>query len=90
MKTTHLLTPVKIVAAAAYSAIFPLTNLVGGATALFGIVSTLPFLPLAWLGGMVLVSIAGEGAYLWGAAIAVFFQVSALLALWSYIHVSRT
>jgi hypothetical protein len=60
----------------AYSAIFPITNLAGGEAAGFGIFVSLPFLPVAWMGGVVTVWIAGsEKFYLIGAFIAIFIQV---------------
>ena len=68
--------------AAAYSAIFPLTNLVGGGLAMFGIALTLPFLGLAWVGGTALASLfRNEGAYLAGAALTVFLQVLLVLLI---------
>ncbi len=78
MASKSLLSPRQFVLAAVYSSIFPLTNLAGGTVALLGIVLTLPFLPLAWVGGMALVSVSGEATYLLGAAIAVFIQVLVL------------
>ena len=53
--------------------------------ALLGIVFTLPFLPVAWVVGMALVSVAGEESYLLGAALSVLLQVLLLLALWSLV-----
>jgi hypothetical protein len=79
------LTSRKIACALAYALIFPLTNLVGGGISLFGIVATLPFLPLAWVAGMAAVSLTqSEHAYLVGASLAVFLQVILILSISAY------
>jgi hypothetical protein len=83
MAVRSLLTPRQFGLLLAYSLVFPLTNLVGGAVAFMGLVVTLPFLPLAWVGGLALVSVAGEASYLVGAAITVFLQVLGLATMWS-------
>lgn len=75
-----LLTPRQVLLAVAYSAIFPVTNLVGGTVSMLGILVTLPFLGLAWVGGMTVVSVIGrEDAYLVGASLTVFVQVLLIL-----------
>jgi hypothetical protein len=74
------LTPEQLLLAALYSAIFPVTNLVGGAVSTLGTLVTLPFLGLAWAGGMASVSVFGsEHAYLVGASLTVFLQVLLIL-----------
>lgn len=74
------LTTRQIAFAVVYSAIFPLSNLVGGVVAGIGIVVTLPFLGLAWIGGMTAVSLVGnEAAYLAGAFLTILTQVLLLL-----------
>lgn len=80
MRYKFSLTRRQLAIALAYSAVFPLTNLAGGALAMFGIIVTLPFLGLAWIGGMVLVSLVGsEQAYLVGASLTVFLQVVSVM-----------
>ena len=55
--------------AALYAAIFPISNVAGGGIAMAGIFATLPFLPLAWVGGVALAWLFGtEQVYLVGAA----------------------
>jgi hypothetical protein len=59
-----------------YSSIYPITNIVGGNIMDFGIFVSLPFLPFAWMGGMIVVWIAGsEKVYLLCAFISIFIQV---------------
>lgn len=80
MSKLLLPTASQIAFGAAYSAIFPLTNLAGGGLALAGIAVTLPFLSLAWVGGMAMVRLVGnEEAYLMGAFITIFVQVLLVL-----------
>lgn len=68
----------------AYSAVFPITNLIGGGIMLLGIIITYPFLPLAWVGGTLTVSMFGsESAYLFGAFAAVVLQVLLCMLVWS-------
>lgn len=86
MVFTRLLTKRQLVAALAYSMIFPLTNLAGGSAMFVGILLTMPFLPLAWVGGMILVSVAGEKAFLYGAFITVLAQVLLLFLGWSAVR----
>jgi hypothetical protein len=82
--TFHALTPAQFLLAVGYAAFFPLTNLVGGALAMFGIVVTLPFLPIGWVAGMALVSITkSEPTYLVGVFIAVLAQVVMLTWAWN-------
>ena len=66
-----------------YSAIFPATNLIGGSVMTIGIILSIPFLPLAWIGGMICVQLFGtEDAYLLGAFLTIFIQVFGL-ATWA-------
>ena len=59
----------------AYTAVFPVTSLVGGQVAVFGIVVTFPFMPIAWVGGACVASALGsERFYLFGATATVFLQ----------------
>jgi hypothetical protein len=54
---------------------------------LLGIVITYPFLPLAWVGGMLAVSVAGsESAYLIGAFATVALQVLLCMLVWSTLR----
>lgn len=82
------LVPTRYLAAAAiYSVVFPLTNLAGGDFMLVGILLTLPFLPLAWVGGLAVVWLFGsESFYLLGAALTVFLQVVALVAAFFFLR----
>ena len=65
-----------------YSLIFPLSNLVGGGVAFIGMVFSLPFLPIAWVGGLLAVNGAhDENAYLIGAALTVMLQVLIIFTL---------
>ena len=78
------LTLAQFLLAVGYAAVFPLTNLVGGAMAMVGIAVTLPFLPIGWVVGMILVSITkSESTYLVGASIAVLSQVVVLTWAWN-------
>ena len=59
-----------------YSAIFPITNLIGGMIMSVGLFISTPFLPLAWIGGMIMVGITKtENSYLFGAFLTIFIQV---------------
>ena len=74
----------QLLLAFAYSAVFPITNLIGGGTMLLGIIITYPFLPLAWVGGMLTVSVFGsESMYLIGASATVSLQVLLCMLVWS-------
>jgi len=74
----------QLLVAFAYSAAFPITNLIGGGIMLLGIGITYPFLPLAWVGGMLTVSVVGsESAYLIGAFVTVLLQVLLCMLVWS-------
>lgn len=74
----------QLLIAFAYSAVFPITNLIGGGLALLGIIITYPFLPLAWVGGTLTVSLFGsESAYLFGAFATVVLQVLFCMLVWS-------
>ena len=75
-----LLTSRQITLAVAYSAIFPVTNLAGDPFMSIGIIATLPFLGLAWIGGMFMVSLIGtEEVYLIGSFLTILLQVLLLL-----------
>lgn len=53
---------------------------------LLGIVISYPFLPLAWVGGSLTVSLFGsESAYLIGAFATVFLQVLLCMLVWSAV-----
>lgn len=74
----------QLLIAFAYSAVFPITNLIGGGISLLGIIITYPFLPLAWGGGTLTVSAFGsESAYLFGAFVTVVLQVLLCMLVWS-------
>lgn len=74
----------QLLIAFAYSAVFPITNLIGGSIALLGIIITYPFLPLAWVGGTFTVSLLGaESAYLLGAFAPVVLQVLICMLIWT-------
>jgi hypothetical protein len=65
-----------------YSAIFPVTNLIGGGVMLIGIILTIPFLPFAWVVGVGFVNLFGsESFYLIGAYFGIFLQVIFLMPL---------
>lgn len=84
MSPLSLLTTRQLVLGLSYSAIFPITNLIGGGIMLFGIVVTYPFMPLAWVGGMLAVSLMGsESAYLFGAFTIILLQVFLCMVIWS-------
>jgi hypothetical protein len=69
--------------ALAYSAVYPITNLIGGTIGFLGLGLTYPFLFLAWCAGMVIVGVFGtESVYLIGAYIAVVFQVLLCMLAW--------
>lgn len=88
MRCVSFLTKKQLAFALAYSAVFPLTNLAGGWVASLGILVTLPFLGLGWIGGMIMVSLVGrESAYLVGVFLMVFFQL--VLILFARAAVSR-
>lgn len=71
----------------AYASIFPISNLLGGGIMMFGILVSIPFLPVAWIVGMFFVQMYGsEAAYLPGAFFAIFIQA---LALASWLASSR-
>ena len=66
----------------AYASISPISNLLGGGIMMFGILVSIPFLPVAWIAGMFFVQTFGsETAYLPGAFFAIFIQ-SFPLACW--------
>ena len=77
-------TAIQVILVVAYSAIFPVTNWMGGPIAMVGILATLPFLPISWVAGMAAVSITkSEHSYLGGAALAVLAQTLILFWLWN-------
>ena len=81
------LSKLQLASALAYAAIFPLTNLAGANLMLVGIIVTFPFLPLAWLGGMLFVYLFGsEQVYLLGASATVLAQVLLFMAVWSALR----
>ena len=60
----------------AYSAIFPVTNMLGGSLLMPGIILTFPFLPLAYVGGMAVVALTqSDTFYQVGAFLTIFAQV---------------
>lgn len=72
----------QVALALAYSAIFPITNLLGGSFTTIGILITLPFLGLAWIGGMFMVSLIGmDEVYLIGSFLTILLQVLLLLVV---------
>lgn len=80
----------QLLVAFAYSAVFPITNLIGGGIMLLGIVITYPFLPLAWVGGMLTVSAVGsESAYLIGAFATIVLQVLLCMLVWSALKMRK-
>ena len=90
MSAPPLLTRTQLVASFAYACVFPLTNLAGGAVAFIGIVISMPFLPISWIGGMTLVWVFGsESAYLFGASITTLIQVLVLQAALSLARRAR-
>ena len=77
-------TAIQLFLVVAYSAIFPVTNWMGGPIAMVGILATLPFLPISWVAGMAAVSITkSEHSYLVGAGLAVLAQAMILLWRWN-------
>ena len=76
----------QLLTAFAYSAVFPISNLIGGGIALVGIIVTYPFLPLAWAGGMLTVGMFGsEVVYLFGAFVTVVLQILLCMVVWSVL-----
>ena len=70
---------------AAYSFIFPITNLIGGTLMLIGIFITLPFMGLAGVGGLLSVKIVdNENVYIWGVSITIFIQVWLIYLLYKF------
>jgi hypothetical protein len=66
-----------------YSSIFPLTNLLGGKMMAAGIMLSLPFLWIAWIGGMFFVwAIGTEKVYLCGAFISILLQTWLVMIIW--------
>ena len=63
-----------------YSAIFPLSGLLGKTIGLIALFITIPFLPIAWIGGMALVDIFNtDSVYLIGLYFSVLLQVLVVL-----------
>jgi hypothetical protein len=76
----------------AYSAIFPVTNFIGGKAVEFGLLLTFPFLPFAWIGGISVASVFSEKetyagvAYVIGASVTIFLQVWLCTVNWLSFH----
>ena len=67
----------------AYSAIFPVSAAIGGGWLVLGMVLTLPFWPLSYIGGMYVASYSGrEDAYMVGAYLTIVVQVWLWMTLW--------
>ncbi len=63
-----------------YSAIFPLSGLLGKTVASIALFITIPFLPIAWIGGMALVDIFNtENTMPFGLYLSVLIQVLLVL-----------
>lgn len=85
MKNPWKLSKKQLIGALAFAAVFPVSNLMGGTTMLIGIVLSIPFLPLAWIGGMGVVwAVQNEQGYLIGAALTIFMQIYAVMTLWNW------
>jgi hypothetical protein len=72
-----------------YSLVFPITNLIGGDIAAIGIVLSIPFLPMAWGGGVYLAMLMGEGSFLLGAFLSILLQVWIVLLLYTFFRPHR-
>jgi hypothetical protein len=71
----------QVVLAFVYALIFPVTNLLGGTLEIIGLILTVPFMPIAWIGGLAMVDITGfEASYAVGMAITIFLQVWLVMA----------
>jgi asparagine N-glycosylation enzyme membrane subunit Stt3 len=80
----------QIILILAYALVFPVTSLLQGAIATIGLIVTLPFLPIAWIGGMAMVGITGfEASYLAGVFVAIFLQVWLVMAWRSSVRKKR-
>jgi hypothetical protein len=87
MSVVRLISLRQLVMALTYSAVYPISNFVGGGAATVGFVVTAPFLPLSRFGGMAFASWFGTmKAYLPGAFVAVVAQVLALIAISSLVR----
>ncbi len=74
------LTKKQYIFAITYSAIFPLSGLLGKTVASIALFITIPFLPIAWIGGMALVDIFNtEDAMPFGLYFSVLIQVLLVL-----------
>jgi len=74
------LTSKQYIFAVIYSAIFPLSGLFGKTVVTIALFITIPFLPIAWIGGMALVDIFNtESAYPIGLYFSVLIQVLLVL-----------
>ena len=72
---------------AAYSIVFPISNLIGGTLMLIGIFITLPFMGLARIGGLLSVKIVGnENVYIWGVSITIFIQDWLIYLLYKFFE----
>lgn len=76
----------------AYSAIFPIANLIGETAVMVAIFLTFPFLPFAYVGGMCVASVFSEkvayvgAAYVLGASVTIFLQVWLCTISWLSVH----
>jgi hypothetical protein len=68
--------PSVVIAIVVYSLIFPLTQLMGESFVVVGFLVTLPFVPIAYICGMVTaVTFGSETGYIFGFSLAVLAQV---------------